>query len=231
MAGFSTENRKPALPEAVARQLRPQLLRRAKLPGRQTLTPGRFHKGHLVIQEEDFLGRAPRLPDEGLVDGRLRLAAAHLIGQDEGPERLEEIPKALLKIIEVQSIGVGQQKQGKAGRQALYQLRHALHGVEEIAPEIAESGVGESHPEMGRDPLIKLPGGDAAGIVARFQAGFKHLGIDLLGAQSGQGGQAPAEAEVIHPDEDIAQVKGDGGDFGAGRVFHSKILRLTIILT
>ena len=73
-----TENRKPSLPEAVARQLLPQLLRRAKLPGRQTLTPGRFHKGHLIIQEEDFLRGAPRLPDEGLVDGRLRLAAAHL---------------------------------------------------------------------------------------------------------------------------------------------------------
>ena len=105
------------------------------------------------------------------------------IGQDEGPERLEERRKALLDIIEVQRIGVGQQKQGEAGRQVLHQLRHALHGVEEIAPEVAESGVGQGHPEMGRDPLIKLPGGDAAGIVARFQAGFEHLGIDLLGAQ------------------------------------------------
>jgi len=84
---------------------------------------------------------------------------------------------------------------------------------------------------MVRDPLVKLPGSDAAGIVARFQAGFKHLGIDLLGAQSGQGGQAPAKAQVIHPDQDVAQVKGDGGDFLAGRVFHSKILKLTIILT
>ena len=80
----------------MARQLRPQLLRRAKLAGRQTLTPGRFHKGHLVIHKEDFLGRAPRLPDEGLVDGRLRLAAAHLIGQDEGPERLQESRKRSL---------------------------------------------------------------------------------------------------------------------------------------
>lgn len=197
----------------MAFQFRLQLLQRAKLPGRQTLTPGRFHKGHLIIQEEDFLRGAPRLPDEGLVDGRLRLAAAHLIGQDEGPERLEERSKTPLNIIEVQRIGVGQQKQREAGRQVLHQFRHAVHGVEKIAPEVAESGVGQGQPEMGRDPLIKLPGGDAAGIVARFQAGFEHLGIDLLGAQSGQDRQAPAKAEVIHLDQDVAQVKGDGGDF------------------
>ena len=84
---------------------------------------------------------------------------------------------------------------------------------------------------MGRDPLVKFPGGDAAGIVARFQAGFKHLGIDLLGAQGGQGGQAPAEAQVIHPDQDVAQVKGDGGDLGGGEYFIVKIFKLTIILT
>jgi hypothetical protein len=30
-----------------------------------------------------------------------------------------------------------------------------------------------------------------------------------------QCGQAPAKAEVIHPDQDVAQVKGDGG-YGAG---------------
>ena len=66
---------------------------------------------------------------------------------------------------------------------------------------------------MVHDPLIKLPGGDAASIVARFQAGFEHLGIDLLGAQSGQDGQTPAKTEVIHPDQDVAQVKGDGSDF------------------
>ena len=93
LASFSTENLKTEN-RFYQRRWRAnswlQLLRRAKLPGRQTLTPGRFHKGHLIIQEEDFLRGAPRLPDEGLVDGRLRLAAAHLVGQDEGPERLQD---------------------------------------------------------------------------------------------------------------------------------------------
>ena len=42
------------------------------------------------IQEEDFLRGTFHPADEGLVDGRLRLAAAYPVGQDEGPERLQD---------------------------------------------------------------------------------------------------------------------------------------------
>ena len=63
---------------------------------------------------------------------------------------------------------------------------------------------------------MEFPGGEAAAVVAGLQAALKHRGVNLPGRHPGQFGQAPAKTPVVHLDQDVTQVEGEGGDGRSG---------------
>src|SRR5208337_2845504 len=107
-----TENRKPSLPEARNSEPLFEVLGRDEDPGCQAVSPGRGHKILIVLDIQDPSRRQPGLPEQGLKDRRLGLAAAHPVGEDQAPEMLEQRGEALPDVTEVQGIGVGEQIEG-----------------------------------------------------------------------------------------------------------------------